>query len=169
MYLVYRIVQGQVGTYITAHRYVDWFITTPTMLVSFVIFFKYLNKPQRNIRLPQSLREEMPNVIKIVLGNILMLTFGFLAESGFINRYVGVALGFLPFAYVFKILYANYARYNNLALILYYFSFFIWGLYGVAAVLPFAPKNTFYNILDLFAKNAYGLFLYFFLRYKAVN
>jgi hypothetical protein len=36
----------------------------------------------------------------------------------------------------------------------------------VGAVLPFENKNTLYNILDLFSKNFYGLFLYFYIKNK---
>ena len=42
-------------------------------------------------------------------------------------------------------------------------SFFLalasWGLYGFVAFLPYYLKNSFYNILDLFAKNFFGIFL----------
>ena len=41
--------------------------------------------------------------------------------------------------------------------------FFVWSLYGVAALLGDKLKNISYNILDIFAKNFYGLFLYFFI------
>jgi bacteriorhodopsin len=69
---------------------------------------------------------------------------------------------------MFKIIYEEYAKDTNIAQIIYYVSFITWGLYGVAAALPFNQKNTMYNILDLFAKNVYGLFLYFFIKYKSV-
>jgi bacteriorhodopsin len=167
LYLVYQIVYGHVGLQITSHRYIDWFITTPTILVSFMLFFKYLNNPTRNIRFSQSIREEWPQVWKVILANTLMLLCGFLSETGVVHRYIGVTLGFLPFAYLFKTLYAKYVGTNPIALALYTFSFIIWGLYGVAAVLSFTYKNTMYNILDIFAKNAYGLFLYFFILRKA--
>lgn len=163
-YLVYMIYTNKVSSSITSHRYLDWFITTPTMLVSFAIFFKYLKQPTRKVRIFESIKEEQGNLLKLVLGNALMLLFGFLAETSRIPRYLGVTLGFLPFAYIFKILYSEYAKGKILSLILYYFSFFIWGLYGVSAVLPFAAKNTMYNILDVFAKNAYGLFLFFYIK-----
>lgn len=169
MYLVYMIVTGHVTHAITSHRYIDWSITTPVMLISFVAFFKYLNEPTRNIRLLESLREEKTTIVKIVIANALMLLFGFLSERAIINPYLGITIGFLPFAYVFKQLYSNYARGSQLSLILYYIAFSIWGLYGVSAVLPFSQKNTMYNILDLFAKNAYGIFLYVYLRGKQTS
>jgi hypothetical protein len=138
------------------------------MLVSFILFFKYLRNPSRGIRWKTSFQEEFSNIWKIVLANGLMLGFGFLAELGFLPNALGVALGFLPFAYIFKLLYSEYAKYTQIGRRLFYFSFLIWGLYGVAAVLPFSQKNTMYNILDLFAKNAYGLFLYAFIKSKQI-
>jgi bacteriorhodopsin len=32
-------------------------------------------------------------------------------------------------------------------------------VYGIAALLPYNVKNAMYNILDLFAKNFFGIFL----------
>jgi bacteriorhodopsin len=164
IYLVYRIVNNHISSSITSHRYIDWAITTPVMLISFIMFFKYLKDKSRNIRIVESINEEKDNIIKVVIANAIMLILGFLSEISFIPKYTGITLGFLPFAYVFKIIYSNYAKFNNLSLIIYYASFFIWGMYGVSAVFPFHLKNTFYNILDLFSKNAYGLFIYFYIK-----
>ena len=166
LYLVYKIVNGDITKDITSHRYLDWFITTPTMLVSFILFFKYLKDPERNIRFFESFNEERSNIIKVVIGNALMLLLGFLAETSVINNYVGITLGFLPFAYIFKILYSEYAKHTVLATQLFYAFFGIWGLYGVGAVLPFEQKNIAYNILDLFSNYFYGLFLYFYIKNK---
>ena len=166
LYLVYKIVNGDITKDITSHRYLDWFITTPTMLVSFILFFKYLKDPERNIRFFESFNEERSNILKIVIGNALMLLLGLLAETSVINNYVGITLGFLPFAYIFKILYSEYAKHTVLATQLFYAFFGIWGLYGVGAVLPFEQKNIAYNILDIFSKNFYGLFLYFYIKNK---
>jgi bacteriorhodopsin len=164
VYLVYLIISNGLTNAITSHRYLDWALTTPTMLIGFVVFFKYLQNPKRNIRWFESVKEEQYTIFKIVLANGLMLLLGFLAERSIIDKYVGVTLGFIPFAYVFKTLYADYAKGNKLATNVFYASFVIWSLYGVGAVLPFAAKNTIYNILDLFAKNGYGLFLYFYIK-----
>jgi bacteriorhodopsin len=47
--------------------------------------------------------------------------------------------------------------------------FIVWSLYGVAAILPFFIKNISYNILDIFAKNFFGLFLYGIILWKRQN
>jgi len=51
---------------------------------------------------------------------------------------------------------------------IYLYFFFFWSLYGVAALLPYYIKNTFYNILDLFAKNFFGLFLSYIILSKSI-
>jgi hypothetical protein len=166
IYLVYLIFSGTLHRNITSHRYLDWFITTPIMLVSFISFFKYLKDPNRNIRLYESIQEEYANIWKLVIANASMLGLGLASELSIIDKNVGVTIGFLPFAYIFKILYSEYARFTTLSMTLYYFIFIVWGMYGIGAVLPFGPKNSMYNILDLFAKNFYGLFLFVFLYFK---
>jgi bacteriorhodopsin len=163
-YMVFMILTNHVGDYITSHRYIDWAITTPFMLISFVLFFKYLAEPTRIVSFWESIEEERETLIKIVVANAAMLLFGFLAERRLINTTVGVTLGFIPFIYMFYTIYDKYAKKTESAKLMYYVVLFIWSLYGVAAYLPFVPKNTMYNILDLFAKNAYGLFLYIYLR-----
>lgn len=166
IYLLYLIFSGTLHRNITSHRYLDWFITTPIMLVGFLSFFKYLKNPNRNIRLYESIQEEYANIWKLVIANASMLGLGLASELSIIDKNVGVTIGFLPFAYIFKILYSEYARFTTLSMVLYYFIFIIWGMYGIGAVLPFGPKNSMYNILDLFAKNFYGLFLFVFLYFK---
>jgi bacteriorhodopsin len=42
---------------------------------------------------------------------------------------------------------------------IYTYFLVFWSLYGVVAVLPYTLKNTIYNVLDLFSKNFFGLFL----------
>lgn len=169
IFLVYKILTNTLKKNITSQRYIDWSITTPFMLISFILFFKYLKDPLRKIRILESAKEEKKNILLIVSANFIMLLFGYLAEIGIVNSPIAVSIGFLPFAFIFKQLYSNYVSKDILSLILFYFIFAIWGLYGVAAVLPFATKNIFYNILDVFSKNIYGLFLFFFLQQKSLN
>lgn len=164
IYLVYKIYTGFIGSDITSHRYFDWFLTTPTMLVNFAVFFKYLQNPKRPIQYIDSIKEDSHILIPVLIANALMLFFGYIGEIGILDNSISTAIGFLPFAFMFKQLYSNFVGDQISHKALFYIIFSIWGLYGVAAVLPFAPKNTFYNILDLFAKNAFGLLIYFYIR-----
>ena len=88
-----------------------------------------------------------------------MLLFGYLGEINVINKYLSVILGFIPFFMYYKIIYDNYAIHTKQGKLLYFYFLFIWFLYGVAAFMSYYTKNIMYNILDLFAKNFFGIFL----------
>ena len=88
-----------------------------------------------------------------------MLLFGYLGEMKIIPVMFGIILGFIPFLIYYYMIYVNYVSENNSGYLLFWYFFFFWSLYGLAAVLPYYIKNSFYNILDLFAKNFFGLFL----------
>jgi bacteriorhodopsin len=163
-YLVYKILFSHVPLTITAQRYIDWVITTPIMLVNFALFFLYLdNKKHANRSYIDTIRNEAPTLLKIVAANALMLAFGYLGETGLMNINISTTLGFIPFAYIFKQLYSNYVGEDTTSQTVFYSIFMVWALYGVSAVLPFQAKNTIYNILDLFSKNVFGVFLSFYI------
>lgn len=153
---------------ITPKRYADWAITTPTMLVTLIVYIIYLNNTDKgndSLSLIQSLRENAVPVAQILALNWLMLLFGYLGEVGVLPLIAGVALGFVPFATYFYIIYdrfvANDANMtiNNTSLKIYAYFMVFWSLYGIVAVLPYTLKNTIYNVLDLFSKNFFGVFL----------
>jgi hypothetical protein len=152
---------------ITLHRYWDWFISTPTMLITFATFLIYL-------RFKESGVTEIPSFISIiganlktystlVLLNTAMLIFGYLGELKKISLFTSVFGGFVPFFMMFYIIYENFAKYTDLGMTMFWYFFIVWGLYGVAACLSYKLKNISYNILDLFAKNFFGLFLAYIL------
>jgi len=152
---------------ITLHRYWDWFITTPTMLITFATFLVYL-------RFKESGVTDIPSFISIigtnlktyttlVLLNTAMLIFGYLGELKKISLFTSVFGGFIPFFMMFYIIYENFAKYTDLGTTMFWYFFIVWGLYGVAACLSYNLKNISYNILDLFAKNFFGLFLAYIL------
>jgi bacteriorhodopsin len=152
---------------ITPKRYADWAITTPTMLVTLIAYIIYLNAASSSdsLSLIQILRENAVPITQILGLNWLMLLFGYLGEVGVIPLVTGVALGFVPFIAYFYIMYerfvANDAIHNNNGISLKMYAYFLvaWSLYGIVAVLPYALKNTIYNVLDLFSKNFFGIFL----------
>jgi hypothetical protein len=90
-----------------------------------------------------------------------MLLCGLAGELGFLNSYISTALGFIPFTLNFKYIKDTFLLDSEDKLkqgLFYWFAFF-WALYGVFAVMSYTVKNTGYNILDIFAKNFFGLFL----------
>ena len=157
---------------ITPKRYADWALTTPTMLVTLVAYIIYLNtdkgegKGDDSFSFGQILRENATPIAQILGLNWLMLLFGYLGEVGVIPLVAGVALGFAPFIAYFYIMYERFihnatnatnAGITSMKIYAYFLVF--WSLYGIVAVLPYALKNTIYNVLDLFSKNFFGLFL----------
>jgi bacteriorhodopsin len=158
---------------ITPKRYADWALTTPTMLITLVAYIIYLNSQQTgqgqddspSLSLGQLLRENAAPLAQIVGLNWLMLLFGYLGEVNAIPLVAGVALGFLPFIAYFYIIYERFIRttgevnVNPTSVKIYVYFLVFWSLYGVVAVLPYTIKNTIYNIIDLFSKNFFGLFL----------
>jgi bacteriorhodopsin len=147
-------------TNVTPKRYIDWVITTPTMLVTLIIYLIYLNnKAISNLDFFQVFNDNFNTISHILILNWLMLLFGYLGESKIISTLLGVFLGFIPFLIYYYLIFINYVNFDNSGWKLFFYFFFFWSLYGVAAIFPYYIKNTFYNILDLFAKNFFGIFL----------
>ena len=162
---------------ITPKRYADWAITTPTMLVTLVAYIVYLNsdkgegKGNESLSLIQILREYAVPIAQIVGLNWLMLLFVYLGEVGVIPLVAGVAIGFAPFIAYFYIIYERFIHNTNNTTSMQIYVYFLvaWSLYGIVAVLPYTLKNTIYNVLDLFSKNFFGIFLSYLILTKATG
>ena len=152
----------------TPRRYIDWFITTPTMLISTIVFMKYQEFKEKNIdrtvRFFDFLKDERDNIIKIVVYNGLMLLFGLLGETNILPKNLSIAIGFVFFYLSFKLIYDEYGSKSELGKKLFCFLLVVWGLYGVAALFGDVSKNISYNFLDIVSKNFYGLFIYYKIR-----
>ena len=148
----------------TPRRYIDWFITTPTMLLSTIIFMEYL-KNEKTFSFMEFMNDNKTNITLIFISNALMLLLGYLGEIGKINKSKSVFFGFVPFMFSFYIIYENYAKHTELGFKLFMFLLIVWSLYGFAALLDTKNKNISYNLLDIVAKNFYGLFIYFYIRH----
>ena len=157
VWLIYYF--SRVSRNITPFRYLDWLITTPLMLISLSGFLYHdRNKPTR---LVEFISNHIGPIVRIVLLNTAMLFFGLIGEFGYLSHYTSTALGFIPFALNFKYIKDTFLPSSDDIFknaIFYWFVFF-WALYGVFAVMKYTIKNTGYNILDVFAKNFFGLFL----------
>lgn len=153
---------------VTPKRYVDWSITTPTMLVTLIIYLIYLDYKERGLDTStldffQLLSQNSTNITYVLFLNSLMLLFGYLAEINLLDTISAVILGFIPFLIYYFIIYINYANRSSDGWKFFIYFFFFWSLYGVAALLPYEIKNAGYNILDVFAKNFFGVFLSYIL------
>jgi bacteriorhodopsin len=146
-------------------RYLDWFITTPLMLISIMLYLKYEHENTKKenrediFDIFKFIQEDL-NIIAIVLvANFVMLILGILGELGIINKILATFLGFIAFGIAFGIIYKKYASKTKVGTIVFIPIFIIWSLYGVAYMFQDIQKNIFYNVLDIFAKNIFGIFL----------
>jgi bacteriorhodopsin len=151
---------------ITIYRYMDWFITTPTMLLTLMIYLYHNDKEPLTVK--EFITRYPRDIGLVFLLNALMLVFGLLSEYKVLSVPVAVTLGFIPFAYYFWFIYKKYLgslQHPKTNIYLYFLVF--WSLYGVMAYLPYEQKNIGYNILDLFAKNGFGILLVYLIWQKS--
>lgn len=137
---------------ITKTRYIDWSITTPLMLLTLCIVLG--NQIGKKVDL---------YVISAVLFlNYIMLYIGYLGETKVIGMLIASFVGFIPFTWMFYLIYKNYVqpRYNLSGSILYGIYVTVWSMYGMVYLLPEQYKNITMNILDCIAKCLIGLGLW---------
>jgi bacteriorhodopsin len=150
-------------TNITPSRYYDWYLTTPTMLISLCVYLIYIRNDESNIEIKESLFDIIYNnlntLIPILFLNFVMLTSGYLTEIKRVSQISGVLFGFIPFLIYFYLIYEYYAKFTSYGSQIFYYFFIIWFMYGIAALMKYKIKNIMYNILDLLAKNFFGLYL----------
>jgi hypothetical protein len=147
---------------VTFTRYFDWVLSTPLMLISTVVFMKYKNHASDEIlTLASVILENIQPIIWFLIANWLMLLFGFFGERKLISRRNAFIGGTIMFLLSFYFVYSNFVGQHMVNHLLFWFMFIVWGLYGVAYCFQYVTKNAMYNILDIFSKNFYGLFLFF--------
>lgn len=163
VWLVYAIRNTSIN--VTPIRYYDWFFTTPTMLFTLMVYLDYLrNDKDKSINIPQFIRRHKNTLFQVFILNSLMLLFGFLGEKHLMPTHLSVALGFIPFVMYYMIIYQEFVKNNNpKGQPIYWYFVVVWSFYGLSALLPYQFKNMFYNILDLFAKNFFGVYLSYLL------
>lgn len=152
----------------TFYRYHDWVVTTPLMLFSTMVYYEYVNKPEETVTLESFIKEHWLDVLVVFGFNMVMLVFGYLYEVKVLDLLTSQLIGFVGFAGSFYVIWDKFASKNPDNYLLYAFMFVIWALYGVAAMFNSVWKNVSYNILDVFAKNFYGLFLSYLIHQKAI-
>ena len=147
----------------TSRRYIDWVITTPTMLISTLMFLKYKEykeNKKKSFTFSEFIKDDWINIKKIIIFNGFMLLFGYLGETNILPKHLSITIGFIFFYLSFNILY-QYAKNTSEGQKLFYFLTIVWSMYGVSATFPIVSKNISYNLLDIVSKNFYGLFIYY--------
>lgn len=153
-FLWYASVVCYFGRIRTWMRYIDWVFSTPIMIVSTALFLAHRSSDNIDTR-----------IVPALTLNAAMLACGFATETGAIGPVCGLGLGGLFFVGSFSFLATYVDKDDALSVALFFIMFGVWGLYGIAAAFPYAPKNVAYNALDVVSKNFYGVFLTFYLLY----
>lgn len=140
---------------ITETRYIDWFITTPIMLIVLCIALgSHTNIPLH-----------LPIILSVVILDYIMLYIGYLGEIGEISKWSALFIGFVALFLMLGIIFLIFVRpkyvFSNYVLFGVYL--FVWSLYGLFYMFDEEYKNIGMNILDLIAKCfvGLGLWLYF--------
>jgi len=149
-------------------RYLDWMITTPTMLLTLMVFMSgctslstYWNRYSRI-------------TIFVFILDWLMLLCGFLHEHLSLQKtkcpsskdyiYYGFFPFFLMFAVIYHTFHTQTEKSSKVQFIFFWF-LILWTIYGVAAFFSFSVRNTIYNVIDIFSKNITSIFLVYLLSF----
>jgi bacteriorhodopsin len=150
----YAIAVLRFRSVVTWARYIDWVLSTPIMLLSTVLFFLHRDDAAYSEFLTST---RLPALVSV---NTFMLSCGFAIEREALSRYTGVALGSVALVGSWAIMGLYVPFEDVLSVSLWGSMFFVWSLYGVAALFPYTQKNVAYNVLDIISKNFYGVFLF---------
>jgi len=135
-------------------RYLDWILTTPLLL------FTYWKLAETE--------GWTGNFYNLLIPNVLMILFGYLAEfpeviGNSISKNYLYLLGMVSLLFVLYEIYnitkfLNEKNYNTKGI--EYFFYIGWTLYGLNFINPDEnSRQSFFNILDLFNKAIYSLYL----------
>lgn len=152
------------------YRYADWFLTTPTMLLTLYFLLHYFATP---CLCNQALTEKtsfVGFVVLIILLDWAMLAIGFAYERGWFGwdtmtyKRVPMLAGFVfLFCAFIPHFYTLGETPTDEGIVLLIITILIWCLYGVVAMIwvgkthGVMAKNAAYNILDLLSKNSLGI------------
>ncbi len=136
------------------YRYIDWSLTTPILLLTLLLFIQYLNNKTVNF---------WYYLIVFIL-NYTMLLFGYLGETGKLNKRVGLFFGFIFYILMILFIYIKFIINNKSDMINKLFIIFviIWGSYGLIYLLDNEIKNHTYNHQDIVAKGLFSTFIWFY-------
>jgi len=153
----------------TFYRYHDWFITTPIMLLTTMLYFDYNNNPDEKKTLESFWDKHRKDILLVFAFNAMMLFFGYLYEINLLDLFTSNTMGFVGLIGSFYIMYNSFVSKNlSSNLPLFIVMSIIWGSYGVAATLSPAWKNLSYNLIDTISKNFYGIFLTYIAYQKSI-
>lgn len=142
-YIYYKYLINQPNEVLSInYRYLDWFITTPFLLLSLCIML--------------NTSDEFPWTVMclIIVLNQLMIIFGYFSERDSAFRIKGWILSTACLVGVFVLIAVYFEAINKG---LYWFFLVLWSLYGIIYFLPKDTRTILNNLLDLVAKAGFGI------------
>lgn len=145
----------------TWYRYIDWFFSTPLMLISTMAFLEYVST--QDLSVSTFFGAYSNDVIYVTILNAGMLMSGLCVELKLVPFFLGLIVGWIFFLSVFISIYVRIAYQSPGAICVQTFTFVVWSMYGVAAFFNPVQKNVAYNLLDVVSKNFYGVLVTIYL------
>ena len=108
-------------------RYLDWFTTTPLMLLGLGLVFTY------NLKISFKLK----SFLIMILLNFGMLIFGYLGEIGKINKQFATLGGFILLAFLYYYIYSTFIKNKKVIqnTVVYLIFLIFWSIYGTVKCL----------------------------------
>lgn len=165
-YFYMRDVWIETGTSPTVFRYIDWLLTVPLLMIEFYLILRAIGVATAGI------------FWRLLIGTLVMLIPGYLAEAGYMNITIGFVIGMLGWFYILWEIFAGEAgkaaeksaspavkyAYNAMRWIVT----IGWAIYPIGYVLGYmlsvaSPEalNIVYNLADLVNKVAFGLLIWY--------
>ncbi len=165
-YLYMRGMWVETGATPTVFRYIDWFITVPLQITEFYLIIAAVS----TIR---------PMIFwKLMLASLVMLLFGYVAETGMMDLYTGFAVGCAAWLYIiYEIFFGETAQANKASgspasqFAFHTIKWIVtvgWAIYPAGYAIGYFSTianldalNIIYNIADLVNKTAFGLAIWY--------
>ena len=146
------------------YRYIDWILTVPLQIIEFYLILSVANKVPINL------------FYKLLASSVLMIVFGFLGETGIINRFLGFVLGTVFWLYIIRELFVGEAakirdktKNDSVKYAFDYLKWIIiigWSIYPIGYLLNNTGMNLLYNLGDLTNKILFCGIVWYAAKYK---
>ena len=158
-YFYMRRVWVNTGDSPIVYRYIDWFLTVPLQIIEFYLILSVAKK------IPQGL------FYKLLFASFLMILFGFLGETGQMDRNLGFVLGTAAWLYIlYEIFYGEASKLKketddeSIRFTFDALKWIVtigWAIYPVGYLLEKTNMNLLYNLGDLVNKILFGLVIWY--------
>ncbi|MBP2280564.1 bacteriorhodopsin [Psychrobacter sp. PL15] len=150
----------------TVYRYIDWLLTVPLLMIEFYLILRAIGVAKAGI------------FWRLLIGTLVMLIPGYMAEAGFLNITVGFIIGMLGWFYIlYEIFFGEAgkaAEREASPAVKYAYKAMRWivtvgwAIYPIGFVLGYMTGtadqdalNIVYNFADLVNKVAFGLLIWY--------